>query len=256
MVLFSIKFVEVTLFDLLDIIIVYTLFYYLFNFFRGTRALQMVVGLGLILLLSFVANILNLQTVSWLMGALRTVWVIAFVIIFQPELRRLLNNIGQIWIVKKFIRKSRSYILDEIIDATQELIRRNWGGLFVLARENKLKNIKEHATELQAEIRSNLLVSIFNPESPLHDGAVLIQDDKVEAAGCILPLSQNPELEPNMGTRHRAALGLSEESDAIIIVVSEETQKISVAFQGIFYRDLDEGTLKGFLNKSLFSANK
>ncbi|HMA61560.1 MAG TPA: diadenylate cyclase CdaA [bacterium] len=252
MVLFSIKFLEITLFDVLDIIIVYTLFYYLIDFFKGTRALQMVLGLGVILLLSLIASLLNLQTVSWLMNTLRTAWVIAFVIIFQPELRRLLNNLGQTWIIRKFFKKPGSRVLEEIIDSTQELIRRKWGGLFVLTRETKLKSIKAHATELNAEVSSSLLVSIFNPESPLHDGAVLIQSDQIEAAGCILPLSQNPDLEPNMGTRHRAALGMAEESDAIVVVVSEETQKISIAFQGIFYRNLDEDTLRGLLNKLYF----
>ncbi|MCF7886661.1 MAG: TIGR00159 family protein, partial [Candidatus Marinimicrobia bacterium] len=117
MVLFSIRFVEITLFDVLDIIIVYTLFYYLINFFRGTRAIQMVLGLGLILVLSLVARLLNLQTVSLLMNTLRTAWVIAFVIIFQPELRRLLNNLGQTWIVRKFFKKPGSHVLDEIVDS-------------------------------------------------------------------------------------------------------------------------------------------
>jgi diadenylate cyclase len=256
MVLFSIKFIEITLFDILDIIIVYTLFYYLINFFKGTRAIQMVIGLGVILVLSLVASILNLQTVSLLMSTLRTAWVIAFVIIFQPELRRMLNSLGQTWIVRKFFKKPGSHILDEIIDATQELIRRKWGGLFVLTRETKLKSIKAHATEINADVTSGLLVSIFNPESPLHDGAVLIQGDQIEAAGCILPLSQNPDLEPNMGTRHRAALGLAEESDAIVVVVSEETQKISIAFKGIFYRNLDEDTLRGLLNKLYFQMRE
>lgn len=256
MVLFSIKFIEITLFDILDIIIVYTLFYYLIDFFKGTRAIQMVLGLGVILLLSLVSSVFNLQTVSFLMSALRTAWVIAFVIIFQPELRRLLNNLGQTWLVRKFFKKPGSPVLDEIVDSTQELIRRKWGALIVLTRESKLKSIKAHATELNSMVSSSLLVSIFNPESPLHDGAVLIQGDQIEAAGCILPLSQNPDLEPNMGTRHRAALGMAEESDAIVVVVSEENQKISIAFQGIFYRSLDEDTLRGLLNKLYFRVKE
>src|SRR6056297_841973 len=252
MVLFSIKFIEITLFDVIDIILVYTLFYYLIDFFKGTRPIHMMLGLGVILLLSLVSSVLNLQTVSFLMSALRTAWVIAFVIIFQRELRRLLNNLGQTWLVRKFFKKPGSPVLDEIVDSTQELIRRKWGALFVLTRETKLKSIKAHATELNAEVSSNLLVSIFNPESPLHDGAVLIQSDQIEAAVCSLPLSQNPDLEPNMGTRHRAALGMAEESDAIVVVVSEETQNISIAFRGIFYRNLDEDTLRGLLNKLYF----
>ncbi|RKY57052.1 MAG: TIGR00159 family protein [Candidatus Neomarinimicrobiota bacterium] len=256
MTLFSIKFITVTIRDILDIIIVYYIFLKLYRFFKGSRAAQMFIGLAVILLLSFIANTMHLQSLSWIMGNLKTVWVIAFVIIFQPELRRILIFIGQNRLLRRLFREPKSKTIDAVIESSQELIRRKWGGLFVLAREMSLKSIKEHATAIKAEVSSSLLISIFNPGSPLHDGAVIIQNEIIEAAGCILPLSENPDLDPLLGTRHRAALGISEESDAVTIVVSEETQRIAVAYQGLFYRSVDEDTLRGLLNKLFFTGNE
>jgi len=197
-----------------------------------------------------------LQSLSWIMGHLQTVWVIAFVIIFQPELRRILILIGQSRLLRRFFAEPKSKTIDVVIESSLELVRRKWGGLFVLEREIRIKSIRENATSLNAEVSSSLLISIFNPSSPLHDGAVIIQNDIIEAAGAILPLSDNPDLDPLLGTRHRAALGLSEESDAVVVVVSEETQKIALAYQGMFYRSVDEDTLRGLLNKLFFIGNE
>jgi len=256
MTLFNIKFISVTVWDVLDILIVYWLFLKLYQFFKGTRASQMILGLALIMLLSFIARILNLQSLSWFMGHLQTIWAIAFVIIFQPELRRILIQIGQSRILRRFFREPHSKTINAIVEAASELVRRKWGGLFVLGREIQLKTIRENATNINAEVSASLLISIFNPSSPLHDGAVIIQNDIIEAAGAILPLSDNPDLDPLLGTRHRAALGISEESDAVVVVVSEETNKISVAYQGIFYRSVDEDMLRGLLNKLFFIGNE
>ncbi len=254
--LFTIKFITVTIWDVLDILIVYFIFLKLYQFFKGSRASQMIFGLAIILLLSFLARILNLQSLSWIMGHLKTVWVIAFVIIFQPELRRILILIGQSRFLRRFFAEPKSKTIDAVIESSLELVRRKWGGIFVLGREARIKSIRENATGINAEISPSLLISIFNPSSPLHDGAVIIQNDIIEAAGAILPLSDNPDLDPLLGTRHRAALGLSEESDAVIVVVSEETQKIALAYQGMFYRSVDEDTLRGLLNKLFFIGNE
>jgi len=256
MTLFTFKFLTITLWDVLDIVIVYLILLKLYQFFKGSRASQMLIGLAIILLMSFLARTFNLQSLSWIMSHLQTVWVIAFVIVFQPELRRILIYVGQSRFLRRFLSEAKSKTIEAVGTATQELIRRRWGGLFVLAREVGLKPIKERATTINAEVSSALLVSIFNPGSPLHDGAVLIQNDIIEAAGCILPLSENPDLDPQMGTRHRAALGISEESDAVVVVVSEETQKIAVAFQGIFYRNVDQDTLHALLNKLFFETKE
>ncbi|MBO8131182.1 MAG: TIGR00159 family protein [Candidatus Marinimicrobia bacterium] len=247
MTLFTIKFLSFTIWDIFDILIVYFLLYQLYKFFKGTRASYMLGGLVLIFLFSFVARLINLQAISWLLGQLQTVWVIAFVIIFQPELRRMLYYLGQTQLVRRFIREGVTKTIDVVVETAEELIRRKWGGLIVLAKETGVKHLKEYGTPLNAELTTSLLVSIFNPNSPLHDGAVVINNDIVEAAGCILPLSENPDLDPILGTRHRAALGASEESDAVVVVVSEETQKISVAYKGVLYRSIDIDNLKELL---------
>lgn len=254
MTLFTIKFITVTIWDVIDLLLVYVILLKLYQFFKGSRAAQMLIGLGAILLLSFIARTLNLQSLSWIMGHLQTVWVIFFVIVFQPELRRILIYLGQSRLLRRFLSEPKSKTIESVIEAALELSRRKWGGLFVLAREVGLKPLKEKGTTLNAEISAGLLVSLFNPSSPLHDGAVIIQNDIVEAAGCILPLSENTDLDPQMGTRHRAALGVTEESDAVVVVVSEETRKIAVAFQGIFYRNVDEDTLRALLNQLFFTG--
>ncbi|HRS91058.1 MAG TPA: diadenylate cyclase CdaA [Candidatus Marinimicrobia bacterium] len=255
MTLFTIKFLNVTIWDVIDIIVVYIIILKLYQFFKGSRASQMLIGLAIILLTSFVARALNLQSLSWIMGNLQTIWAIAFVIIFQPELRRILIYLGQSRFVRRFLSESKSKTIEAVIEASRELVRRKWGGLFVLVREVGLKPIKERATPINAEVSASLLVSIFNPGSPLHDGAVLIQNDIIEAAGCILPLSDSPDLDPQMGTRHRAALGISEESDAVVVVVSEETQKIAVAYQGMLYRNVDEDSLRALLSRLFFRGS-
>lgn len=255
MTLFTIKFLSVTIWDVIDIIVVYIIILKLYQFFKGSRASQMLIGLAIILLTSFVARALNLQSLSWIMGNLQTIWAIAFVIIFQPELRRILIYLGQSRFVRRFLSESKSKTIEAVIEASRELVWCKWGGLFVLVREVGLKPIKERATPINAEVSASLLVSIFNPGSPLHDGAVLIQNDIIEAAGCILPLSDSPDLDPQMGTRHRAALGISEESDAVVVVVSEETQKIAVAYQGILYRNVDEDSLRALLSRLFFRGN-
>jgi len=255
MTLFTIKFLSVTVWDIIDIIVVYVIILKLYQFFKGSRASQMLIGLAIILLTSFIAKALNLQSLSWIMGQLQTIWAIAFVIIFQPELRRILIYLGQSRFVRRFLSESKSKTIEAVIEASRELVRRKWGGLFVLVREVGLKPIKERATPINAEVSASLLVSIFNPGSPLHDGAVLIQNDIIEAAGCILPLSESPDLDPQMGTRHRAALGVSEESDAVVVVVSEETQKIAVAYQGMLYRNVDEDSLRALLSRLFFRGS-
>ncbi len=252
--LFTIKFITISILDIIDIIIVFLIFYKLYEFFKGSRAAQMLIGLALIVLLTIASRVLHLQSLGWIMGKVQTVWVIAFVIVFQPELRRILINIGQNRLFRTIFHEPRSKTINETVEATQELVRRKWGGLIVLSKENSLKNIKENSTELNAKISTGLLISIFNPNSPLHDGAVIIQNDIIEAAGCILPLSSNPDLDPLMGTRHRAALGMAEESDAIIVVISEETQKVALAHSGMFYRNVDEDMLRGLLNKLFFTG--
>ncbi|MCH7496233.1 MAG: TIGR00159 family protein [Candidatus Marinimicrobia bacterium] len=253
--LFRIGFLPISLFDILDIAAVSFVFYTLYRYFQNTRAGQMLVGLVLLLVLTLVARLLNMNAFSWLMRQVQTVWVVAFVILFQPELRRMLIYIGQTPVIRGIFRVSGSRTIDAVVDSSLELASRKWGGLMVLQRDSGLRSYKEKGMPLRAEVSKELLVSIFNPGSPLHDGAVVIQNEIVEAAQCILPLSESDTLGPDMGTRHRAALGLTEESDAIVVVVSEETGQISLAIDGHFNRNLDESDLRGQLNKYIFVSS-
>ncbi len=242
--IFKIGFIPVTLIDVIDIAIVTTLFYELYQFLRGSVAIRMFIGLLVILLISVFGELLDMSALSWIMSGLKTVWVLAFVIIFQPELRRLLIYLGQSRLIRTFVQVGELKFVDHIIDASLELSKKNFGALIVIIRDMSLKSIVDTGIILQAQISKQLISSVFNPRSPLHDGALLVQNEIAVAAKCLLPLSQNPDVDPAVGTRHRAALGLSEQSDAFVIVVSEETGMISYAENGKLIRGLTENLLR------------
>jgi diadenylate cyclase len=233
--------------DILDIVIVAYIFYRLFLLIKGTRATQMFIGLFLLIIASFVAQWLNLNALNWIVSSLKTVWVIAFVILFQPELRKALTLLGQNRILGLFLKVEESSTVSELVKACHQLVQKGLGAIIVLEQDVGLKNYIETGTRIDARITSELLVTVFTPPSPLHDGAVIIEKNRVVAAGCILPLSQNPRLLKSLGTRHRAGLGLSEETDAIVIIISEETQAISLAIGGKLKRKLDINTLRNDL---------
>ncbi|KPK91682.1 hypothetical protein AMJ80_07140 [bacterium SM23_31] len=245
--LFKIYFLSVTIIDILDIIFVSFIFYKLYQVMRGTRGSQMIAGLIVILLASFIVQGLNMSGMSWIIQNIQTVWVIAFVILFQPELRRLLIVVGQTRLGRAFASLTRTPVLQQVAKAVAECSQRRYGALIVLVREAGLKGIIESGVSIQAKVSDALLVSLFSPKSLLHDGAVIINHDTIEAAKCLLPLTQNPQIGTKLGTRHRAALGISEESDAVVLVVSEETGEISVAEDGTLITDLDYERLYSYL---------
>ncbi len=247
MSLFQIGFLRVTLLDILDILVISFILYKTYFFLRNSRAAQMFVGLAIILIVSLITRLFNMSGMTWIFDSLKTVWLVAFVIIFQPELRRMLIFLGQSRIIRYFIKVSSGKTFDEVIKAAVELSKRRYGALIVMTRDTGIKSITETGIRIQAEVSAPLITSIFNARSPLHDGAIIIQNDIVEAAKCILPLSQSPSLGPHFGTRHRAALGLAEESDAVILVISEETGRISVALDGQLVQNLDESGLQNIL---------
>jgi diadenylate cyclase len=236
--------------DVFDILIVTFLLYRVFALMQGTRAVHMFFGLIVLFVLSVVAQWMNLLAVNWLISSLRTVWVIAFVIIFQPELRRALAMLGQNRVLSRFVRMRESGVIPEIVKCVQDLSEKRIGALIVLEKDMGLKNYVETGTPIDARVTSELLSTIFMPPSPLHDGAVIIQSDRVVAAGCILPLSEDERLAQAVGTRHRAALGLAEETDAMVVIVSEETGSIAYAEGGKLYRKIDLSTLRNELFKS------
>ena len=244
------------LIDALDIVIVSFLLYKLFTLMRGTRAVHMFFGLVILFILSVIAQWANLMALNWIISSLKTVWVIAFVIIFQPELRRALASLGQHRFLSRFFTVEETGVLPEIIRSASRLAEKGVGALIVLEKDMGLKNYIETGTKIDARVTSELLETIFSPASPLHDGAVIIQSDRVAAAGCILPLAQDQRLSASLGTRHRAAIGLTEETDAIVIVVSEETQTISYAQTGKLNRKIDINTLRAELLKNFGLAGE
>ena len=252
----KIGFLTITIFDLIDIVLVTWIFYKVYQYFRETRAGQMLIGLIILLISSFIFNSLDLVAMSWLLNQFQTVWVVAFVILFQPEIRRLLIYVGQTRFFQTIFRMGTSRSLESIVEASLLMSEKKWGALIVIQRETGLRSYKEAGIQLKAEVSTPLLLSIFNPNSSMHDGAAILQNTLIEAAGCILPLTESQMVLPEMGTRHRAALGITEESDALVVVISEERGSISIAENGRFTSlDIDEMELRRYLNERLFISS-
>jgi diadenylate cyclase len=245
------------LINVLDIVIVTFLFYRLYILVRDTRAALMLNGFLVIFLAGLFARWMGFTTLSWIVDSLRTVWAIAFIVLFQHELRAALAQIGRNRLVGRFLRvkEDRGYIA-EIVRAVGDLKRDGLGALIVIERETGLRNYAENGVLLEAEISAELLETLFTPPSPLHDGGVIVRGKQVVAARVILPLSESGRGEAHLGTRHRAALGISEESDAVVVVVSEETHKVSLCEHGIMDRDLDQATLRQELIGRLTPADE
>ena len=235
--------------DVLDIFLVAALFYRLLILVKGTRSAQMYVGLLVIVMVGLLAREFDLIAVKWIVDSLKTVWLIAFVILFQPELRHALAQFGRTRYFRSFVRSDSFGVLGEIVRGVETLAERRHGALIVIERNVGLRNFIETGTRIDAKISAELLVTLFSPGSPLHDGAVMVREDSIVAAACILPLSSDPRLAAKLGTRHRAALGLSEESDAAVIVVSEQSGAISVCYRGAMKARLNEGELRSELSR-------
>lgn len=248
--LVRIGFLPVTIIDILDIALVSFLFYQLYNFLKGSIAARMFIGLFVILLISVLGDLLNMSALSWIMSNLKTVWVIAFVIIFQPELRRLLIYLGQSRLVRIFVKVGEPQFIEDVISATLEMSNKSFGAIIVMLRDMGVKSVLETGVKLQAAVSKPLITAVFNPRSPLHDGALVISGEIALAAKCLLPLSQSPDLDPSLGTRHRAAVGISEQTDAIVVVVSEETGMISLIEDGRMTRGLTEELLRTRLTQA------
>jgi len=237
----------------IEIVILYLAIYAIFLFLRGTRGLGILRGLGTIMILLIVVfAVLSswLPTIDFIFDRVLSVIVIALMIVFQPELRRGLLRLGQNPLVEVFFR-SKSKIVEEITRAVKRLSKQKIGALIAIEREIGIRSIIEGGVPIDAEVQSTLLETIFWPGSALHDGAVTIRGDRIAAAGCLLPLSDSPKISKRLGTRHRAALGLTEESDAITVVVSEETGTISACYQGKLHQDLGGEGIETFLKRHL-----
>src|SRR5438477_4719099 len=228
----------------LDILIVAAIIYQLLVFIKGTRAVQMALGLALIVVFFYVSRWVRLETLSWIMTNIVPYFVFAIIVIFQHEIRRALARFGQAPLFAGFSSINRNEFYDEIVLAVTTLATNQTGALIVIERDIGLKTYIESGSALDAAHSYDLLVTIFNPSVPLHDGAVIVQNGRIAAAACFLPLTVKPRLSKELGTRHRAAIGVTEETDAVAIVVSEETGAISFAHDGEIVRFLDPDTLR------------
>ncbi|WP_297456122.1 diadenylate cyclase CdaA [Persephonella sp.] len=229
--------------DIIDILIVATIIYYLLKFIIGTRGWQILIGLFILLSIWLVAKILHLPTIEWIFDNLWSIGIFILIVVFQPEIRRGLAKLGERGLFR-YSLISKKKAIDEIIRAATFLAERKIGALIVFERNIDLENYTEGCVKLNAEISLELLISIFIPQTPLHDGAVIIRDQEVVSARCFLPLTINPNIPKNIGTRHRAGIGISEETDAVALIVSEERGEISLAVDGKLFRDLDPLTLR------------
>ncbi|MBI5141292.1 MAG: TIGR00159 family protein [Nitrospirae bacterium] len=241
--------------DILDILLVSIVFYRLLLLIKGTRAARMLLGLGLLLAALLLSRKLSLYTLDWLIQSFWTQIVLAVIILFQPEIRRALAQVGGTKFFSPVTRLEGFKSLEELVKASVALSHRQIGALMVIEREVNLSDLIEVGTPMDAKVSPELLLSIFHTTSPIHDGAVIVRGNRIIAAGCFLPLPISANLSKSLGTRHRAAVGLTEETDAICIVVSEESGEISVAMDGGLQKGLAMDDLRELLN-TIFVAKK
>jgi diadenylate cyclase len=249
--LISYKFLRFTVLDLIDVLVVAFIFYKFLTLLKGTRAAQMTVGLTLLFVVSFFAYWFQLQGLMWLFSNLATVGFIILVVIFQPEIRGALARIGYSRFMQFFYRTEENVSVDEIAKAAVRMAELRQGALIVLERSAGLREFAQSGKNIDSKISAEMITTIFTPYTPLHDGAIIIRGDMIIAAGCMLPLSQNPLYLHTHGMRHKAAVGITEETDAVCVVVSEESGKISIARAGRLKRVEDPTLLKEILTRSL-----
>lgn len=242
--------------DLVDVTLMSIIVYRLLLLIKGTKAAHMLMGLGVLLLASLLSAYFEIYTVDWLIQSFWAQIVIAIIILFQPEIRRALAQMGETKLFRTLTSAEELKSLEEIVRATIALANRNIGAIIAIERDTSLKDFVEVGTQLDAKVSKELLLSLFHPTSPIHDGAVVIKGNRIVAAGCFLPITMSPDISKNFGTRHRAALGLSEETDAVVLIVSEETGTVSMALNGKLETHLDMGTLRDMLTDMFTSKDK
>lgn len=237
---------------IIDIAIVVFLVYCFFKIVKGSRAWQLIKGIALLIIATWVSGLFNLKILNWILTGIMNWGVIAIIVIFQPELRRALEQLGtnkitQFFGIDKDLSTKTKEDIYKVVIAATELAKTKTGALIVLERDIKIQDIVNTGIPMNAEVSPQLLVNIFEPKTPLHDGAVVISGNKIAAAACVLPLADDKDISKELGTRHRAAIGISKESDSLVVVVSEETGKISVAKDGTLIADVREDVLKKIL---------
>lgn len=249
-------------FDILDIIksaveilILWVFYYRILVFFAGTRAFQVLKGITYLIIAFLVSKYFGLDTINWLLKKIFGVSVIAFVIIFHQELRQGLARLGQQHIFNLSLHESEILaVIEELTGAAFKMSKTKTGGLIAIERETKLSTYIESGLQIDSKISTEILQSIFSPQSPIHDGGVILRGDRILAAACLFPLSENTNFSKSMGTRHRAAIGITEHTDSVVIVVSEETGNVSIAIDGQFMNMSNEQELTNFLKNKLITT--
>lgn len=250
--LFRIGFLSVTWIDLLDVVLIATLFYLVWRVLRDTVAVQILVALIFILALSFITESANLKSINWILRRVADIGLVAFIILFAPELRRVLLLVTQTRLFRLFVRTSNQETIDDVVDAVREMAAKHIGALIVFSRAEHIKVTVDTGIELKAAVSAELILSVFNPRSPLHDGALVIDNTIIVAARCVLPLSSQQKVGTTvLGTRHRAGLGISEQADVVVLIVSEETGNIAIAYQGVLETGVRPSDVKRILNDRL-----
>ncbi|HVP07499.1 MAG TPA: diadenylate cyclase CdaA [Candidatus Acidoferrum sp.] len=244
MVIFEYDFIKFGLKDLVDVLIVTFIIYQVLKLTKGTRSAQIIAGMGLIAAIAFFAYWFQLEALTWLFSNLATFGFIVLIVVFQPELRGALAHIGQNPLFRRLVTLEQKRTLDEVSRAALRLSELRYGGLIVCERRTGLRNFAESGKEMNAELSSELLVTLFTPYTPLHDGAVIVSGNYVVAAATSLPLTTNPRYHKLFGMRHKAAIGVSEVSDAVVVVVSEETSIMSIAHNGTLEADIKKSEFK------------
>ncbi len=238
--------------DAIEILVVAYILYQLYQLMRGTIAVQIALGLGALFLIQVVVQLANMTVLTTVFGYFNQVFVLAIIIIFQPEIRRLLLLLGRNPVVRRFVDTTdQSQIIDETVGTVDEMSDQQIGALIAFQRSTGLRSYVETGKLLEAEVSQDLLLTIFHGQNPLHDGAVIINNGRIEAARCILPVSTSMKLSPQLGLRHRAAVGLTEQTDAFVVVVSEETGDISVSRDGALISNITTEELRTYLTSAL-----
>lgn len=255
-------FLVLKLSDLIDIAILAVLIYQIAKILRETRAMQLLKGILILLGVLLLSDLLNLNALNYILGNTVQAGLFAVVVIFQPELRNMLERMGRSKAGKIFDvvagqsgNDKTTEVIDELCEAANNMSKTKTGALIVIERSTRLGDVIRTGSVVNADVSAALLENIFAPNTPLHDGAVIVRGDRIHTAGCLLPLTSNPNLSRELGTRHRAALGVSEASDAMVVVVSEETGKISIAINGTLTRNLDKDSLKRALERVFAAKN-
>ncbi len=233
--------------DLVDILLVTAIIYRLLLIIKGTRAARMLMGLGVLFLALLFSKYMGLFTINWIIQSLWAQIVLALIILFQPEIRKTLAQMGEARFLPSFASAEEVRSIEEIVKAAISLSTRKIGALIVIEKETNLNDFIEMGSQLDAKVSRELLLSIFHPTSPIHDGAVIIRGNRIVAAGCFLPLTLSADISRTLGTRHRAGIGLTEETDAVVLIISEETGSITTSVGSTTEMNVDMGSLRDFL---------